>query len=242
MTKIGFSSALALRPLRYLGERSYGIYLWHWPIMVGFGVAKEPLSPSWRRLVAIGLTLIVAEVSYRAVEQPIRQRGLAAFGSRWRPPLGATVATVIALAAVFAPTADAVSSAAVTLPLVPVTTTPASTASSTSTSADVVTSVPGATGPPSATTLRPTTVPPTPPTTIDTAVLASIAPPAGRAARVLYVGDSVGWFLAIGGDDDAKRLGIQVTNGAEPECVLTHQPISLAADGVATWAPGPAGN
>ena len=32
------------RTLRWLGQRSYGIYLWHWPIMVGLDVARAPDS------------------------------------------------------------------------------------------------------------------------------------------------------------------------------------------------------
>jgi peptidoglycan/LPS O-acetylase OafA/YrhL len=62
---------------RWLGERSYGIYLWHWPILVftrpGIDVhlARGVLIPAQ----AAG-ALIVAAISYRYVELPIRTGAL----------------------------------------------------------------------------------------------------------------------------------------------------------------------
>ncbi|HLW95608.1 MAG TPA: acyltransferase family protein [Solirubrobacteraceae bacterium] len=68
---------LATRVPRWIGERSYGIYLWHWPILVftrpGVDVhlARGILIPAQ----AAG-TVIVAAVSYRFVETPIRSGAL----------------------------------------------------------------------------------------------------------------------------------------------------------------------
>ncbi|MEP6598111.1 MAG: acyltransferase family protein [Actinomycetota bacterium] len=64
-------------PLRYLGERSYSIYLWHWPVAVltrpGVDVhASAPLVLALRLLLTLGL----AEASFRLVEQPFRRNGL----------------------------------------------------------------------------------------------------------------------------------------------------------------------
>ncbi|MGI8649401.1 MAG: acyltransferase family protein [Rubrobacter sp.] len=64
-------------PMRWLGLRSYSIYLWHWPV---FMVTRPDLDvPSnlvggWQ-LLALRLlaTLILADVSYRFVETPIRR-------------------------------------------------------------------------------------------------------------------------------------------------------------------------
>lgn len=64
---------LGTRPLAWLGERSYGIYLYHWPIVV----FTEPL-PGSRLLIDIGrvaATLVVAAASYRWFELPIRLAG-----------------------------------------------------------------------------------------------------------------------------------------------------------------------
>jgi peptidoglycan/LPS O-acetylase OafA/YrhL len=74
----GISQALGIAPLRWLGERSYGIYLWHLPIVILLlGVNARP-SPA---MVLAGAVLVVvaAALSYRFVEDPIR-RGRA---QRW---------------------------------------------------------------------------------------------------------------------------------------------------------------
>jgi hypothetical protein len=57
----------------YIGTRSYGLYLYHWPIyMVIRGQAGVPLTVrQW--LVAMAITLPVTEASYRYIELPIRQ-------------------------------------------------------------------------------------------------------------------------------------------------------------------------
>ena len=62
--------------MKWIGTRSYGIYLWHWPIFMvtrpGFDVADRPLIVF---AVRIALTFGIAEVSYRYVESPIRRNG-----------------------------------------------------------------------------------------------------------------------------------------------------------------------
>lgn len=74
------SKVLGLQPLRYLGTRSYGIYLWHWPIFV---LTRPGVDVDWSagRLwgFRIGLTLALSELSYRLVETPIRNGGLSAW-------------------------------------------------------------------------------------------------------------------------------------------------------------------
>ena len=63
---------LGLRPLRWVGTRSYGLYLFHWPIyQLIRKVAGNPLSVE-QFVIAMAITVLVTELSYRFVEQPIR--------------------------------------------------------------------------------------------------------------------------------------------------------------------------
>ena len=99
----GIGQALGVAPLRWIGERSYGIYLWHWPIiLLVAGVNARP-SPG----VVVGEAAIVvaaAALSYRFVEQPIRtrslQRWLSQYSRRFR--LEVVGAGALSLVAAFA--------------------------------------------------------------------------------------------------------------------------------------------
>ncbi len=68
---------LDLEPLRWVGTRSYSIYLWHWPIFAvtrpGLDVPLDTPSSLALRLLMTGLA---AELSYRFVEMPVRSGGL----------------------------------------------------------------------------------------------------------------------------------------------------------------------
>ena len=66
---------LSRRPLRYAGERSYGIYLWHWPVLLAleWEVGLAYGSP-WLLAAGAVATLALAEASYRWVERPARER------------------------------------------------------------------------------------------------------------------------------------------------------------------------
>ena len=69
-------------PMRYLGTRSYGIYLWHWPIFLVTRPGLDvPLTGMANLGLRLALTLAVAELSYRFLETPIRRHGLA---ESWR--------------------------------------------------------------------------------------------------------------------------------------------------------------
>lgn len=62
--------------LRVFGTRTYGIYLWHYPIII-LSTPLEQLG-TFQPLLALGqvvLTLVVAELSYRFIETPIRRNG-----------------------------------------------------------------------------------------------------------------------------------------------------------------------
>jgi peptidoglycan/LPS O-acetylase OafA/YrhL len=94
-------------PLRWVGERSYGIYLWHFPILM---LLRPGVDVRWTGpgLVVVQAALIVltAELSFRFVEQPIRtgrlQRRLAERPRRRLVALGVTAALAAAFGALFA--------------------------------------------------------------------------------------------------------------------------------------------
>ena len=69
--------ALDVAPMRWVGERSYGLYLWHWPVLVLVTAALGRGAAWWAvPAIALPLTVIAAVVSYRYLETPIRRRGL----------------------------------------------------------------------------------------------------------------------------------------------------------------------
>jgi peptidoglycan/LPS O-acetylase OafA/YrhL len=81
-TRLGTGLLLGWGPLRWIGERSYGIYLWHWPIFAitrpGLDVPLDGLPLLALRLAA---TILLAHLSYRYVEEPIRRGAL---GRAWK--------------------------------------------------------------------------------------------------------------------------------------------------------------
>lgn len=67
---------LSFKPLCWIGSRSYGIYLWHYPVIVLGTPIQEIGNPVyWRFGMQIALIFIIAEFSYRYIEMPIRKNG-----------------------------------------------------------------------------------------------------------------------------------------------------------------------
>jgi peptidoglycan/LPS O-acetylase OafA/YrhL len=62
---------LSLAPFQTLGRLSYSIYLWHWPFLV-YGAALIPYASVWHRMGLVIASAIVAELSFRFVESPLR--------------------------------------------------------------------------------------------------------------------------------------------------------------------------
>ncbi len=186
-----WSRMFSWAPLLWIGRRSYGIYLWHWPIFVltrpGVDVALTGLPLLALRL---ALTFGVAELSYRFVEMPVRNGVLGRWWARrndaagrltvWqRKTLGVgavAVVSVLAVAVIAAPRVNqlegvdltGVSTDALGNLLDETTTVPPTTAAqeTTTTVAAAVTTLPPST----------TTVP---------------VPPPGVGASTIAIGDSV---------------------------------------------------
>jgi peptidoglycan/LPS O-acetylase OafA/YrhL len=75
-------------PIRWIGQRSYGLYLWHWPVFILVAAAL----PAWARDgwqgwalggIALAITVVAAALSYQFVEQPIRRDGFRATARRF---------------------------------------------------------------------------------------------------------------------------------------------------------------
>ncbi|MEU6220519.1 acyltransferase [Streptomyces sp. NPDC047022] len=73
-----FRKALSSRPLLWLGHRSYGLYLWHWPVWVYLGVNHPEWSQGTKVPVAVCASVLLSAAGYRLVERPVRT-------SSWRP-------------------------------------------------------------------------------------------------------------------------------------------------------------
>ncbi len=65
-------AVLSRRPVRWVGAISYGLYLWHWPVVVAVNEARTGLSGWTLAAVRLGLTFGAATVSYYSIELPIR--------------------------------------------------------------------------------------------------------------------------------------------------------------------------
>lgn len=93
---------LRLRPLRWVGKISYGLYLWHWPVIVELNSARTGLSGIELNTTRVAVTVAIATTSYYLVEQPLRRTRLT-----WLPrtarlaiaPGAMVLTSVVALAA-----------------------------------------------------------------------------------------------------------------------------------------------
>ena len=203
----GFIADLFVRPeLRWLGVRSYGIYLWHWPIVV---LVRPGTSADWpavpAALAIVGGGLVLGSLSWRYVEQPFlrRRRTPVRQGVALRLALFGLAAAVVGVALARIPTTD---------PLAQVL----------HAGEKVIAAQPPPTAPPETTTTATTSLPApmtTPPGTAAPVRIRVAAAPASRPAPkaqpklvlpppgsvpVTAVGDSV---MLGGADELHKRLG-----------------------------------
>jgi len=64
--------ALGVKPMRIIGDWSFSLYLWHWPLLVLPELRNgDQLSPG-QSVLAVALTFVFAALTYRFVETPFR--------------------------------------------------------------------------------------------------------------------------------------------------------------------------
>lgn len=79
------TTILQFKPLVWIGMRSYGIYLWHYPVIL---LTKPAIDTGgmnlWRIAFQLILTIILAALSYKYIENPIRRGAIGQFLKRVR--------------------------------------------------------------------------------------------------------------------------------------------------------------
>ncbi len=178
---------VSARPLVALGVISYGVYLWHWPVIVALTQARTGLSGASLLSLRLAVTLVVSLLSFHLIERPIREQ-------RWHVPkpavflpaaFAALAALAIAVPLTTAGGSTATALASVRLPVPIVTTTTTTTAA-----VAAVTSSTSSTAPPP-------TIP-------------AVSHPG--PVRVMIVGDSVAASLGTGMAPVQYRAGIVLSN------------------------------
>jgi len=203
--------ALSLRPARYVGRISYGLYLYHWPLFLALDHARTGLTGPGLlvlRLVATGAT---AAVSFRLIEEPIRSGRLGAALGRWRAAGALSAGALVSTAGLLAVTAGPATASA--LAAVPATALAQAAVTANASAAGAASASGLAAGP-------------------ATASVVAGRPP----VRAMLVGDSIGVTLAQGLQVGSLGWGVALDNQAALGCDLDPT-TTVSING----APGPGG-
>ncbi|HUO48870.1 MAG TPA: acyltransferase family protein [Acidimicrobiales bacterium] len=105
-----FGLVLGLGVVRWVGAISYGVYLWHWPVIVEVNGARTGLGRLPLDLLRVGLTVVIAAASFYLLERPIRRRSFAGWPRAVRlalVPAGAALCASAVFVATVAPATSA---------------------------------------------------------------------------------------------------------------------------------------
>ncbi len=95
----GVGGLLGRAPMRYVGDRSYAFYLWHWPVLlIAASYAGHDLSLGVN-LVLLAGAFLLSIVSFRSVENPIRhaamRKPITTSGVLWSTSVGLVMLVVM---------------------------------------------------------------------------------------------------------------------------------------------------
>jgi len=62
---------LSVRPLQWIGKRSYSIYLWHWPAYI-LATSRWGSLNNWQAITTMAVAMGVAAIAYQLIENPFR--------------------------------------------------------------------------------------------------------------------------------------------------------------------------
>ncbi len=91
-SRLAVGRVLAVAPMRYVGDRSYAFYLWHWPALTIAALYIGHTLAVGSNLALLAVAFLVSIVSYRFVENPIRRMS-------WPSPASALALWPIAIVA-----------------------------------------------------------------------------------------------------------------------------------------------
>jgi len=198
--RFALRSLLSLGPLVWIGRISYGLYLWHWPVIVFASPARTGLDGASLTTMRVALTFALATASFYLVELPIRHGALR---RRWAFTLAPSVFVATGAAVI-------VATAGATPPPAYLQGGPDS----------LLTSAP--------TAQIPAPAPPGPAPEAALAAPPG-APAAASARRVVLVGDSLAESLLPGLKEAAIEHGVELFPASVAGCgVLGGQPLDLA--------------
>lgn len=219
------STALSIAPLRWIGQRSYGLYLWHWPAIVALEPARTGLEGWQLAGVRLAATVVAAALSYQFLETPIRHGALRRhrFTSVSFAGAGAiVVAVAVATGGGAAPDISLVGAPRDVKPRVLV--------SGTSLGRTTATNTPGGSETTSETTdEHGTTAPRNPPTTTP--------PPAFTPGTIAVVGDSVASSALPGIQSEAQVRGIGLVSFVVPGCGIATGSLADDDGNLVPWSP-----
>jgi peptidoglycan/LPS O-acetylase OafA/YrhL len=187
---------LSVRPLRYLGRLSYGMYLWYWPVLLVMDAGRTHLHTYVLLAARLGVVIALAAASYHLVEMPIR----ADRASRWRARLAIPMAACVASFAVLAAAVATPVASAASVGSAPLSSASGPGAAASIPAASAASAAPG--GPAAALTFG---------------ALDGAQP----KVRILLLGDSVAGTLGVGLGALATQYGAEVINRGEPGCSLS---------------------